>query len=103
MRKNEIFMRFYEKVMRFYEIETCYNAGKSRELTKSLRVFHIPPEGSRENACARTSAEKGIYKLFRFLKHFAFLGKFLQKYGRSADLSREIRRVLPVSRVAAAA
>ena len=95
-------MRFYEKVMRFYEIETCYNAGKSQEKAKSLCVFHIPPEGSRENACARTSAEKGLYKLFRFLKHFAFLGKTLQKYGRLADLSREIRRVLSVPRMAAA-
>lgn len=80
-------MRFYEKVMRFYEIETCYNAGKSRESAKSLRVFHIPPRGRAKTRVRAQARQKGIYKLFRFLKHFAFLGKFLQKYGRSADLS----------------
>ena len=80
-------MRFYEKVMRFYEIETCYNAGKSQEKAKSLHFFHIPPGVARKTRVRAQARQKGIYKLFRFLKYFAFLGKSLPKYGRSADLS----------------
>lgn len=60
-------MRFYEIFMRFYEIETCYNAGKSRELAKSLCVFHIPPEGSREKrGCARKRAKRAFTNFSAF-------------------------------------
>ena len=94
-------MRFYEKVMRFYEIEACYNAGKSQEKAKSLHFFISPPWCRAKTRARAQARQMPICKLFRFLKCFAFLGKTLQKYGRSADISREIRCVLSVPCMAA--
>lgn len=50
-------MRLDEKVMRFYEIEACYNAGKSQEKAKSLHFFHIPPGVARKTR-VRAQARK---------------------------------------------
>lgn len=72
-------MRFYEKVMRFYEIETCYNAGKSRELAKSLHFFHIPPGGRAKNAGARASAPKGHLQTFPLFEIFCVFGEIFAK------------------------
>lgn len=50
-------MRFYEKVMRFYEIESCYNAGKSQEKAKSLHFLYPPPGVARKRGRARKRAK----------------------------------------------
>lgn len=50
-------MRFYEKVMRFYEIEACYNAGKSQEKAKSMHFFISPPGVARKRGRARKRAK----------------------------------------------
>lgn len=70
-------MRLDEKVMRFYEIEACYNAGKSQEKAKSLHFFSYPPGVARKTRVRAQARKMQLYKLFRFLKHFAFLGKSL--------------------------
>ena len=71
-------MRFYEKVMRFYEIEACYNAGKSQEKAKSLHFF-ISPLVSRENAGARASAPNAALQTFPLFEMFCVFGENLAK------------------------
>ena len=71
-------MRLDEKVMRFYEIEACYNAGKSQEKAKSLHFF-ISPLVSRENAGARASAPNAALQTFPLFEMFCVFGEDLAK------------------------